>query len=152
MASVNTIDVDTSLWPVVVCTPRGNLSDKEYQQMFAAFDELWRRGQKFVTITDTRFNDTATARQRQLIGEWVKKNGPTIQRHSLGSVLIVESAIVRGALTAISWVSQADFSSSYVKNWEQATSATLALLEKAGQPTTGLRERLLAFATVNRAS
>ncbi|HSC86129.1 MAG TPA: hypothetical protein VLC09_02615 [Polyangiaceae bacterium] len=110
--------------------------------MFAAFDQLWKRGEKFVTITDTRFNETATARQRQLIGEWVKKNGPQIQRCSYGSVLIVESTLVRGALTAIGWVSQNDFTSSYVKDWDAAVKATLAILQKAGVPTAPIATRL----------
>ncbi len=154
MSEVRRIDVDTSLWPVVICTPRGDLDETHYQKMFDDFDRLWRKGEKFFTITDTRFNDTATAKQRQLIGEWVKKSGPNIKRFSLGSVLIVESALVRGALTAISWVSQQDFASAYAKDWAQAAKATVQLLTQAHVPTDGLEEKLLKYGrtTVSRAS
>jgi len=143
MPSSNGIEIDVSLWPVVRCTPRGRVADGDYEAMFARFEKLWAKGDRFFTITDTRFSDRGTALQRQLIGEWMKKNAATIKRHSLGSIVIVESALVRGALTAIGWVAQTDLQSSYVKDWAQASRLAIEGLERAGALNDSLRARLL---------
>src|SRR5690606_41870075 len=97
------IDVDTSAWPVVVITPHGEASDAQYLEMFRKIEGLWKRKEKFLTITDTRFTSVGSARQRQLIGDWMKKNESLTNQYSLGSIIILSSAIGRGAVTAISW-------------------------------------------------
>lgn len=134
--------VDTTFWPVVRCTPRGDMTDADYQTLFREFQKLWDKGDKFFVITDTRHSSNASAKQRQLIGDWMKANSASIRRTSLGSVVIVESAIVRGALTAINWIAQPDLQNDYVKSWEQALELALKALEKAGLLTDALRARL----------
>ncbi len=130
----NRIDVDTSLFPIVRVTPLGTLTDEDYENMFRQVEALWRRGERFMTITDTRKSGTATARQRTLIGEWMKKNAALTERWSMGSIIIVESTIVRGALTAIEWVAQPRVKSDYVGNWEQAVEKARGILARNGMP------------------
>lgn len=114
------IEVDTSAWPVVFITPRGAASDAQYLEMFRTIEGLWKREEKFLTITDTRFTSVGDARQRQLIGDWVKKNDELASKYSLGSIIILASALVRGAMTAINWIAQPRNPSIYVGSPDEA--------------------------------
>jgi hypothetical protein len=138
----NRIDIDTSLWPVVRVTPYGNLTDADYEAMFKSFDTLWRRRERMLSLTDTRKSGNATPKQRQMIGEWLKTNTNTMERYSLGSVVLVESTLVRGALTAIDWISGSKIRSEYVGNWNQAVDKVKELLIKQGLPYQDLIEKL----------
>lgn len=99
----------------------------------------------FVTVSNMTSSRDVSARQRQMVGEWLKKNKTSIQRYSAGGVLIVDSALLRGALTAIGWVYQAPLDMSYVKDWTEATDTALARLAKVGISEPGLRTRMLEF-------
>lgn len=145
------LEINTSLWPIVITTPRGEVTDADFQRLFATFDVFWKRGEQFVTISDTSVIGTVSAKQRQMVGEWLKQNRASIEKLSIGAVLVVESALMRGAMTAIGWVSQSPLDMTYVKNWEQATDAALGLLEKSYLPTAGLRPRLLEAGRGKRA-
>ena len=141
-APPSAIEVDLSLWPVVRIVPRGLLADDDLRFMFSSFDALWKKEQQFFAITDTRFAQNISARQRQMIGEWMKLNKAPMKKSSLGSVVIVESAIIRGALTAIGWLAQTDPPSEYLKNWEEAMASAVRSLEKHGLMTDNLRSKL----------
>lgn len=136
------IEVDISLWPIVRCAPRGVVPDEAYAGMFLTFEKLWDKGERFLTVTDTRMNESVSARQRQLIGAWVNERGDLIKKFSLGSIIIVDSAMIRGALTAIGWVAQPDLHSSYVSDWSEASSLASQWLETSGHMTEHLRQRL----------
>jgi hypothetical protein len=138
----NRIDVDTSLWPIVLVTPYGNLTDADYETMFKTFDALWRRRERMLSLTDTRKSGNATPKQRQRIGEWLKANADTMERCSLGSVVIVESTLVRGALTAIDWISGSKIRSEYVGTWKHAVDKAKEILVKHGLPHEHLIEKL----------
>ncbi len=126
------IDVDISAWPVVLITPRGEASDAQYMEMFRTIEDLWRRKEKFLAITDTRFTSVGSARQRQLIGDWMKKHESLTNQYSLGSIIILSSAIVRGALTAINWIAQPRTPSIYVATPEEAYDRARRLLVVQG--------------------
>ncbi|HSC87394.1 MAG TPA: hypothetical protein VLC09_09005 [Polyangiaceae bacterium] len=145
MRTGSTLELDTSLWPIVVSTPHGAISDGDLQRLFDTFDSFWKRGEMFVTVSNMTSSRDVSARQRQMVGEWLKKNKTSIQRYSAGGVLIVDSALLRGALTAIGWVYQAPLDMSYVKDWTEATDTALARLAKVGISEPGLRARMLEF-------
>ena len=122
------IEVDISSWPVVVVTPHGEASDAQYMEMFRTIEGLWKRQEKFLTITDTRFSSVGSARQRQLIGDWMKKHEESTNKYSLGSIIIISSALVRGAMTAINWIAQPRIQSIYVGTPEEAYDQARRLL------------------------
>jgi hypothetical protein len=95
-----------------------------------------------LSLTDTRKSGNATPKQRQMIGEWLKANANTMESNSLGSVVLVESTLVRGALTAIDWVSGSRIRSEYVGNWNQAVDKVKELLVKHGLPYEDLTMKL----------
>lgn len=126
------IVVDTSCWPVVLVIPRGEVPDDRYREMFSTFDTLWARKERFLTITDTRHSTQTSARQRQLIAEWMKSKEEQTLTYSLGSIIIISSAIVRGALTAINWIVQPRLASVYVSNTAEAVDQAKSMLLSGG--------------------
>ncbi|HSC87827.1 MAG TPA: hypothetical protein VLC09_11175 [Polyangiaceae bacterium] len=140
--SANGIAIDLTLWPIVRTTPQGRLSDDDWEQMFREFERLWRRGERFMTITDTRFSNNPTSKQRQRIGQWIRDNNDSARHCTIGAITIVESVIVRGALTVIDWLAQPNYPMEYVRTWAQAASCSVRWLEEAELLTPRLREQI----------
>lgn len=136
------IQLHTDLWPIVRCILQGELTDADYEELFQSFERLWQRREQFFLIIDIRQSANSTPRRRQLIGDWMKENRALIQRYSLGSAVIVDSAILRGALTAINWIAQPETPSDYVRNWEEAAKKALLALEKHQLLTDALRAQV----------
>jgi len=145
-SSPNGISIDVTSWPIVGFTLRGAITDDEFERLFVEVEKYWRRGDRFLTITDTRAAANASARQRQRIGEWMKENQASIRQTSIGSIVILQSVIVRGALTAINWIAQPELPPEYAKDWAQASELATRMLERHDMLTDKLRLRLQRLA------
>lgn len=98
-------DLDESRFPLVVMTIQGELLDEDYEEMFSRFDQLNRLGKRYVMVTDIRgVTKVADAKRRKWIAERMKSMEETYGHLSAGSVMIIESALVRGSLTALQWL------------------------------------------------
>ncbi len=142
----NGISIDATSWPIVTFILRGAISDDEFERLFVEVEKYWRRGDRFLTITDTRGASNASARQRQRIGEWMKENQASIQQTSIGSIVILQSVIARGALTAINWIAQPELPSEYAKDWVQASEMATRMLDRHDMLTDKLRRALQRLA------
>lgn len=140
--SGGSIEVDSTSWPVVLVRPRGELTEAHYREMFRAIEALWARKEKFLTITDTRRSAVGSARERQLIGDWMKAREELTNSYSLGSIIIVSSSIVRGAMTAINWIAQPKIPSHYVSTPREAAEHARKLLLSSGLRTDRVMELL----------
>jgi hypothetical protein len=95
----------TEHWPIVVLTCGETTTDEEQEAMFRDWEKVFARREPYACITDTRkVCDPGTAKSRARVAEWSKSVAPEVKRYSLGHALVVNSALVRGALTAINWV------------------------------------------------
>jgi hypothetical protein len=140
--SGGSVEVDSASWPIVLVRPRGELSELQYQQMFRAIEALWARKEKFLTITDTRRSGAGSARQRQLIGDWMKTHEEQSNLYSMGSIIIVSSAVVRGAMTAINWIAQPKVPSHFVSSPREAAEHARKFLLASGLRTDRVMELL----------
>jgi len=127
---VSSFDFDVSRWPIVVLTIHGDMTDDEQDQMFSKFEDLWSRGRRFLTVTDASEAGVGNAVQRKRIAEWMKANAERAQRLSLGSIIVIKSDVIRGAMRAIAWISQTDFESEYVADLPRALARARALLDE----------------------
>src|SRR6185312_5257775 len=88
---------------------------------------------KFVGITDTRrVRDVGSAGQRARVAEWARSVSGVVALYSLGHAVIVSSALVRGALTAIGWVHRSPAPERYVATAREAWDYCLGNLRVAG--------------------
>jgi hypothetical protein len=96
---------DTKAAPVVVITLQDGWSAADLVWMFARFDELFARRERYVLVFDTSpAHNAPTATERKLIADWTKRTEPEVTRWSLGCAVVFKSALIRGSLTALHWV------------------------------------------------
>jgi hypothetical protein len=99
------IDVDDSMWPLVVIGFRGELVDEDWRRMFAHYDKLYERREKFHVVNDgMSVKSVMSASQRKLIADAAKAHTEMSRRWCLGGATVVPNAIMRGVVTAITWV------------------------------------------------
>jgi hypothetical protein len=102
-------------WPIVVVEMGESPTDAEHEAIFRSWEAVFARHEKFVGLTDTRrVRNVGSAKQRARIAEWARSIAEPVSRYSLGHAIIVDSALVRGALTAIGWVHRSPAPEKYV--------------------------------------
>jgi hypothetical protein len=98
------IEVDDTMWPLVVIRYNGPRTDADWHAMFAAYDRIHARRERFATINDTTNAPLPSAVERAMIGEHAKGHDDATRRYLVATCMVIENAIMRGALTAIHWV------------------------------------------------
>jgi hypothetical protein len=97
---------DESEWPLFrACMPTTPLSDEEFAGWLVRLDRLFRRGERFALALDVRDAPLPTATQRQEVAKlssaWHERN----PRRMAAQAVVMNSALQRGILTAILWLS-----------------------------------------------
>ena len=125
---------DDSRFPLVVVTFSGSLGDDDFEAYLARMSGLLARRSKNVTLLDARAADSPSARQRAKQADWLKANRETLQQYSLGTVFVISSAMVRGALTAILWMSPMPAGHTVVGTLEEGEHWAYERMVAAGVP------------------
>jgi hypothetical protein len=93
------------------------------------------RNRRLVTINDAFATDRPSPKVRQLLVDLAKEQPPWARQMTLQGFVVVESALIRGAVTALSWLDPNLMSGSkVVPSIEAAIEAALAVLDEAGIP------------------
>jgi hypothetical protein len=100
------ITLSLDRFPIVHASLVGTPTDAE---LVGYLDQIVRRvfsrNQRFVVILDaTQLATIPSARHRQLIADWTTKNVSVIERLVGGAVMVTESPLMRGIITAIQWL------------------------------------------------
>jgi hypothetical protein len=124
-------------WPLLV-----HVSPKSYDRasldlMQTSFERYFERGQKYALITcSPRGSHPPGAQERKAIAEWA--NSPRIREYSrlfcVGSASVVDSALMRGALTAMMWIWTPASPHKAVATLDEAFDYTLEKLENGAVP------------------
>ena len=65
---------------------------------------LAKKGLRAVTITDATYTPPPAAEVRKFWGDWTKKLTPEVKAATLMAATVLKSAVLRGILTALSWL------------------------------------------------
>ena len=123
----------TEHWPIVVVALGETTTDDEHAAIFRRWEAVFARCERFVGITDTRHvRDVGSAKQRARIAEWTRSVEGVVAQYSLGHAVIINSALVRGALTAIGWIHRSPVPERYVGTVLEAWDYCLGNLRAAG--------------------
>ncbi|MGB8329074.1 MAG: hypothetical protein WCE62_03030 [Polyangiales bacterium] len=97
---------DDRAWPLLyVRFPSKPLSDDGFEYFIARYTAVVEQRVRFATILDSRGLTTAiTAHQRKRLTEWFDVTGDLAGEHHFGIAVLINSAIIRGALKAVTWV------------------------------------------------
>jgi hypothetical protein len=97
---------DDEAWPLLyVRFPSKPLSDDGFEYFIARYTAVVEQRIRFATILDSRGLTTAiTAHQRKRLTEWFDVTGDLAGEHHFGIAVLINNAIIRGALKAVTWV------------------------------------------------
>jgi hypothetical protein len=126
------IVVDDSGFPLVRITFDGAVAEHAFDQYLQTVSRVYMRRAKVATIFDARRAAPPTAKERAKQAAWLKQHRDVIGRFSCGSAFVIESAIVRGGLTAILWLAPIPGAHTVVATVAEAEAWALARLREAG--------------------
>jgi hypothetical protein len=100
------IRIDESRYPLVLVTYDGIVSDDQFREHLAQMDRMLTSGREpNVIVVDARKAGVTPPTQRKMQADWQAVNHDAIAERSLGTVFVLDSAPLRGVLTAILWLS-----------------------------------------------
>ncbi|MFY0572830.1 hypothetical protein ACN28E_54620 [Archangium lansingense] len=86
---------DESLWPLLLVGYVGTPSAEQQEEYQARLSACLRRGEKYVSIIDTRSFVGIPMAQRQRMAEFLKEQEDLFRQVSLGTCLLITSPMVR---------------------------------------------------------
>ena len=98
------IRVDDSAFPLVVVVMPTTWTDAEWEAYLTRMRSYPERRKHYVTLTDARGAGTPTAAQRKRAAEVMAEDQAISKRFNVANALVYESAILRGMITAITWI------------------------------------------------
>jgi hypothetical protein len=114
---------DIRHFPILIATWFGEPTEHLVRAYFAWSDEVAReafeRGQRYVIISDNAHAERPSPTIRKLISALIDAGPAAETDRVITSFVVFESALVRGAVTAMQWLSR--------KDWNLTTSATVQL-------------------------
>jgi hypothetical protein len=97
---------DETSWPIVVVRmPADEISAVEWKEYLGTLGSWIARHEPFVIVMDLRHARPLDAKQRQALGEEVRRRGAT-DRSLAGLAHIVDNPFLRGVLTAVAWIAR----------------------------------------------
>lgn len=99
-------EIDVQHFPLVLIRLTGTLADDEFRKYLDDVARLVDRAAPFVTLTDTRRSPPPSARQRRMANELIERERETTQRWLIAMGLVIDHALIRGAISAINWVTK----------------------------------------------
>ncbi|MCA9576864.1 MAG: hypothetical protein R3B40_18330 [Polyangiales bacterium] len=144
-------DTDTSQYPFVLVTiPSQRVPDEEVLRFIEGQRQMLARRSKHLMLCDARNGHAMPATQRKLFGDWLKESQASSGRYTAGMAIVVDNALIRGALTAVLWLVEPACPTKAVGTVEEGFAYLTECGERAGM--SGVRELLDAARRVRRSA
>lgn len=128
------IVMDASFLPVMINTYSGVTTEKLLRESCAWMNEYLSkqlRHPKIVAIADTRTVTTTDSKIRKVAAEESKKLEAQMLAHNVETIVILDNAILRGAIKAVGWITSLKLKPA--KNLEEALRFADESLASVGQ-------------------
>jgi hypothetical protein len=102
------LKVEFAPWPLLVTTVSGRMTDADIETLRRSNDEAIARGGRIISLVDiTEVAEPPTAVQRRTYAAWREAHFAALRRHVVAVAFVVgDRPILRGGLTALSWLAQ----------------------------------------------
>jgi hypothetical protein len=98
------VEIDESAFPIVVATFRGHVTAEVLARYFARLDAWCSSGRSYAAVLDIARTSVPTAAERQHVGKEMAARDAAIARYCAGTAVVLTSALLRGAVTAVLWL------------------------------------------------
>lgn len=121
------VRVTDETMPVICFQSYGVTTQAQLAEVRPIYDRLYQRKAPFITISDARFADHS-AGQRKMWAAWLADGmSRDHYRNASGSVVILDSALLRGAMLALNWVAPPQVPQDIAADWNEAMAQARAL-------------------------
>jgi len=103
------IHMDRTRAPVIRVSLFGGVTDEAFARYLADSDEVIAASKRYVLFYDAVGETTLSADQRKRQVAWIRENEAALRKLCLGAAFHFDSAVTRGALTAILWMARLPF-------------------------------------------
>lgn len=128
--------VDARSWPIVFTTWFDEPTERLVKSYFENHAKLLERAranrEPFVLVTDTFATKQPSAKARKLIADLTNAQPAYATTLIVGSVIVLESAILRGVVTALGWILPRMADSESIATIGAAVDRALQLLDRNG--------------------
>jgi hypothetical protein len=125
-------------------------SDEHFFWVLQQFEGLFARRERYVFLIDaTKATRIPSAAARHTIGKWQNDHQADSKRWCAGGAILVASALVRGAVTAMSWVHKPAVPQYFPPTRKEAVEWCIKTAEDAGLTLTPQRSFFCAHSTVD---
>ncbi|MFT5353910.1 MAG: hypothetical protein ACI9KE_001110 [Polyangiales bacterium] len=128
------ITFDESRLPLVVVTFRGTVTAEEFEEYLRLLCVNLARRKPTAVVVDSRKMVTMSAAQRKRQAEWIDSNREDLCLFTRGTAFVINNSLMRGALTAIFWLTRYETPYVVVATLEAAEEWALARLSEASAP------------------
>lgn len=130
--------IDPRAWPIVIATWFGEPTEMLVDRYFAAHDGLLDRArrsrERIVLVTDAFATERPSAKARKRITDLTAAQPADVATITVASYVVIENPMIRGVVTALSWVNPKMAESQNVATITIALDRALASLDAAGIP------------------
>jgi hypothetical protein len=129
------IIVDTSRFPLVVQRFRKDVTAEDIESMIRQFELLFHGGRRYALLV---YSDpdavvmTATLRKR--VSQWYRDCTDQVRRINVATAVVLESPLVRGAMTAFNWLVEPVVQQKNVPTVREGLIYCISALEAANLP------------------
>jgi hypothetical protein len=114
--------IDQSGFPLVTYVYDGPLTPAELEAYFAEQQALVDRGKRYAVVCDMSEGAVPPPAQRAAQAQWEKANYGALQAICLGVAFVVPNPLIRGAVTAFSWLRSSPYEHKFCSTMAEAMS------------------------------
>ncbi len=124
--------IDDSQWPLVLITwPEHPVTDEDVDVFVAERRKQVPRG-KHVTLHLTEGGSGLRSRQRRRMAEYLREDAELVRGRLLASALVARNPVIRGMITALSWLTSPPFTQRVFADRASAEAWLSEVLVEAG--------------------
>lgn len=124
--------VDTADFPLVRVTYEGHIDDNAFARHLEEYARLLERGQRYAVVFDATRAARPPAGQRRMQADFIRAHSDELGRLCVGGAFAINSTVVRGAMTAILWLSPMPFPYEICPDVDSAVRWTTGRLRETG--------------------
>ncbi len=98
----------------------GVLDDAAFRSYLREYDALLARRERYAVVVDASRSGVIDSAQRKLQAEWMQQHDRELRLFCAGVAFVITNPLVRGALTAITWLSPLPMPSTVVDRRDAA--------------------------------
>jgi hypothetical protein len=140
--------VRAELFPLVVIDMPAHFALDDLASFTQTIEALYARKERFATLVDSRLvKGMPDAAVRKRLGDWQNETKHLIAKHNVFTATVIESAVVRGAMTAIHWVFRPPNEQVTVGSYDEGFRGCIEALRRDGLTLPPALERVARGAT-----